>query len=306
MVHLRLIVEPTLEAVVLEELRGTVGVAHIVHVAGAECTPRGALILCDVAREAANDLVERLQRLGVHHRGAIALSDSHTIVSDAAARADELAPGLGADAIIWEGLEARARDESQLSISFLVFMAIASVVAAVGILLDAPILIVGAMVLGPEYGPLAALCIAAARRRWGHVRRAAVTLGAGLATAMAVTLIAALVFRATGIAPDRYDLDDRQLTAFISHPDAMAAIVAVLAGIAGMLSLTTARSDALIGVLVSVTTIPAVANAAVAASYRQWGEVGGASAQLAINLGGLVIAGVATLWVQSRRFRAGT
>jgi uncharacterized hydrophobic protein (TIGR00271 family) len=303
-IHLRLIVEPALTAAVLDELQSAAGVAHIVHVDGARSTPPGELILCDVAREAANDLVERLQRLGVHKGGAIALSDAHTIVSDAAARADDRAPGIGADAIIWEGLEARARDESQLSVSFLVFMSIASIVAAVGILLDAPILIVGAMVLGPEYGPLAALCIAAARRRWRHVARAAVTLGVGLAVAMAVTLLASLVFRATGIAPERYDLDDRQLTAFISHPDAMAAVVAVLAGIAGMLSLTTARSDALIGVLVSVTTIPAVANAAVAAAYRQWGEVGGATSQLAINLGGLIVAGVATLWVQGRRYRA--
>jgi uncharacterized hydrophobic protein (TIGR00271 family) len=262
------------------------------------------LILCDVAREAANELVERLQRLGVHRSGAIVLSDSHTIVSDAAARADDRAPGIGADAIIWEGLEARARDESQLSVSFLVFMSIASIVAAVGILLDAPILIVGAMVLGPEYGPLAALCIAASRRRWHHVARAAITLAVGLAVAMAVTLLATLAFRVTSIAPESYNLDDRQLTAFISHPDAMAAVVAVLAGIAGMLSLTTARSDALIGVLVSVTTIPAVANAAAAAAYRQWGELGGATAQLAINLGGLVVAGVATLGVQGRRYRA--
>ena len=42
-----------------------------------------------------------------------------------------------------------------LTPSFLVFMSIATVVAGVGILLDAPILIVGAMVVGPEYGPLA-------------------------------------------------------------------------------------------------------------------------------------------------------
>jgi len=302
-IHLRLIVEPALADQVLDELHLSPGVAHVVRVAGAS-TPPGELILCDVARESANELVEHLQRLGVHRSGAIVLSDAHTIVSDAAARADARAPGLGADAIIWEGLEARARDDSQLSVSFLVFMSIASIVAAVGILLDAPILIVGAMVLGPEYGPLAALCIAAARRRWNHVARAATTVAVGLAVAMVVTLLATLVFRATGIAPESYDLDDRQLTAFISHPDAMAAVVAVLAGIAGMLSLTTARSDVLIGVLVSVTTIPAVANAAAAAAYRQWGELAGAGAQLAINLSGLVIAGVVTLWIQSRRYQA--
>ena len=39
-----------------------------------------------------------------------------------------------------------------------------------------------------------------------------------------------------------------------------------------MLSLTTAKSGALIGVLISVTTIPAAANIGVAAAYGDWGE----------------------------------
>ena len=60
----------------------------------------------------------------------------------------------------------------------------------------------------------------------------------------------------------------------------MAAVVAVLAGIVGMLSLTQARSGALIGVLVSVTTIPAVANIGVATAYGEWSELAGASLQL--------------------------
>jgi hypothetical protein len=80
----------------------------------------------------------------------------------------------------------------------------------------------------------------------------------------------------------------------------MAAVVAVLAGIVGMLSLTEDRSGALIGVLVSVTTIPAVANVGVATAYREWAEVGGAALQLAVNLVGLVVAGVVTLVVQAR------
>ena len=80
----------------------------------------------------------------------------------------------------------------------------------------------------------------------------------------------------------------------------MAAVVAVLAGIVGMLSLTEARSGVLIGVLVSVTTIPAVANVGVATAYGEWGEVSGAALQLGINLVGLVLAGIATLGVQAR------
>lgn len=300
MVHLRLIVAPEQVGAVVEELRSTAGVAHVVHLAAVSCSPPGDVVLCDVAREAANDLIEWLQGQGVHHSGAITVEALEAVVSGAAAVAEEQAPGQGGDALIWEELEGRARDDASLSVSFLVFIAIAAVIAGVGILVDSPILIVGAMVVGPEYAPLSALCVAAGRRRWQHTIRASLTLALGLAAAAGAALLATLAFRATGLAPDRYDLNGRELTSFISRPDGMAAVVAVLAGIVGMLSLTEARSGALVGVLVSVTTIPAVANVGVGTAYGEWAEVGGAFLQLVVNLTGLIGAGIVTLVVQSR------
>jgi uncharacterized hydrophobic protein (TIGR00271 family) len=300
MIHLRLIVPSALASEVFAYLAAARGVAHVAQVPATNLTPPGELLLCDVAREAANDVVEWLQRRGVHHDGAITIEALEGVVSDAAERATDAAPGHAADALIWEELEARARADSTVTASFLVFIAIAAVIAGVGILLDAPILIVGAMVVGPEYGPLSALCIAIARTRTTPAIKAFATLGFGLFVASAASLAAILVFRAVNLAPDAYVLSDRELTAFISHPDGMAAVVAVLAGIVGMLSLTEARSGALIGVLVSVTTIPAAANVGVATAYGEWREVGGAALQLAINVAGLVLAGVVTLAVQAR------
>jgi uncharacterized membrane protein len=82
-------------------------------------------------------------------------------------------------------------------------------------------------------------------------------------------------------------------------------LVALLAGVAGMVSLQTAKSSALIGVLISVTTIPAAANVGVAAAYRDWLECRGAALQLGINVSMIVVSGVATLsiarWRHHRR-----
>ena len=75
-----------------------------------------------------------------------------------------------------------------------------------------------------------------------------------------------VALRLASVAPDQY-VTDRILTSFISRPDAFAVVVAVLAGVVGMLSLTEGRSGALIGVLVSVTTIPAIGNIGAAAAY---------------------------------------
>ncbi|MFN0090340.1 MAG: DUF389 domain-containing protein [Acidimicrobiales bacterium] len=303
-IHLRLIVPVERAAEIVERLTALAGVAHVLRVRAVSSSPAGDLVLCDVVREAADDVIEWLQRQGVHQHGAITIDTLDAVVSDAAAEADRRAPGHGADALVWEELEFRARGDAQLTASFLVFIVAAAVISSVGILLDSPVLIVGAMVVGPEYGPLSALCVAAVRRRTAPAAEAARTLVVGLAAAIVGAFAATVAFRASNLGPDRYEITDRELTAFIAHPDGLAAVVAVLAGVVGMLSLTEGRAGALIGVLVSVTTIPAAANMGVATAFGEWSEVTGAALQLGLNLGGLVTAGVATLAVQ-RRITAG-
>jgi uncharacterized membrane protein len=145
--------------------------------------------------------------------------------------------------------------------------------------------------------------VAVVRRRWTNAWVATRTLAFATVLGVVATFLLTMVLRATTIAPDAYDVSGRQLTAFISQPDGLAAVVAVLAGIAGMLALTEARTGTLVGVLVSVTTIPAIANIGLAAAYGERTEVWGAALQLAINVTGLMVAGVATLAVQSRLTR---
>jgi uncharacterized membrane protein len=78
--------------------------------------------------------------------------------------------------------------------------------------------------------------------------------------------------------------------------------VAYFAGVAGVLSLTAAKSGALIGVLISVTTIPAAANIGVAAALGDGEEWLGAMLQLSLNLTAIVLAGIATLYIQRRLY----
>jgi len=68
--------------------------------------------------------------------------------------------------------------------------------------------------------------------------------------------------------------------------------------VAGILSMTARKSSALVGVLISVTTVPAVGNIAIAIALEHWNEVGASFIQLAVNLAGMIIAGVVTLVVQ--------
>ncbi|WP_230686747.1 DUF389 domain-containing protein [Catellatospora vulcania] len=285
-------------AAVIEALQADVAVTHLVVLPGAAREPAGDLVLCDVAREGANAVLERLRELGVEHEGAITIEEAGVTLSDSADRAAARTPGKGVDAVVWEEIEHRTGQETRLSMTYLVLLAVATVIAAVGVLLDQPILIVGAMVVGPEFGPLAGLCVGLVQGRWTMVRRSSVALAVGFPVAVALTVLATWAMTAAGLVDRSMLLAERPLTDFIWRPDALSWVVGFLAGIAGMVSITSARSGALIGVLISVTTVPAAANAAVAAAYRVPDEAWGSALQLLVNLAAIIVAGVLTLTVQ--------
>jgi uncharacterized hydrophobic protein (TIGR00271 family) len=278
---------------------------NVVHVPGASLKPKGDVVLCDVAREDASIIIESLRTLGLGfaEQGSIAVDEIATSISDLAAKAERAAVGSPADAVVWEEVESRTSENAELSISFLAFMVLATLIAAVGIMTDSQILIIGAMVVGPEFGPLAGFSVAVVQRRLDLARRSVIALAVGFPLAIFASLTLTLVLRALGPAPDELTATGHPATLFISHPNTFSVIVALLAGTTGVLSLTTAKSGALIGVLISVTTIPAAANVGVAAAYGDWDEFGGALAQLGINLICLTGAGIATLGLQRAFYR---
>ena len=208
------------------------------------------------------------------------------------------ARGAPSDAVVWEEVEARTSESTELGGHFLIFMVLACLIAAIGIYLESPILIIGGMVVGPEFGPLAGLCVAVVDRRRDVAWRSLTALAVGFPLAITAAFLFTLVADATGLLDDGFESSDTPLTDFISHPDAFSFIVAALAGTAGVLSLTSAKSGALIGVLISVTTILAAANIGIAAALGDWAEWRGAIAQLAVNLAAIVLAGVGTLQIQ--------
>lgn len=299
MLHLRVIAPVDLTGAVLDLYRHTAGVAHIVVHRGAAVEPAGDLITADVAREAADEVVGGLKALGLADDGAITIELLDTVLSSSAYRAEDEADGDGADAVLWDELAARTREESSLSVTYLAFLCIACLLAAVGVLTDSAVTVVGAMVVGPEFGPLAALAVALVRRRAALARRAAAALLVGFPLAMVITGIATLGFEALGwvTLTSTRDLDQVD---FIFQVGPFSFVVALLAGAAGMLSLVSAKSAALVGVFISVTTVPAAGFAVVAATVGDWDIAASSAVQLMVNLVGIVAAGVLVLTAYRR------
>ena len=295
MLHLRLISPPDRTDAVCSLLADTIGVTNVIVLAGTAREPAGDVVMCDVAREATDHLVDELIALGIEQDGSIAIEQIDTALSRVARQARLDAPGEGVDAVVWQQVEERTSEESTLSATFLVFLSIATLIAGIGVLLDQPILIVGAMVVGPEFGPIAGLCVALVLRERTLAMRSLRALVIGFPAAIGVTVLATLLARVAGLVEPAMLDSEHPLTSFISRPDAFSFVVAFLAGIAGILSLTAAKSGALIGVLISVTTVPAAGSTAVALALGEPGMALGSALQLAVNLCGMVIAGTLTL-----------
>ena len=281
----------------------TAATTLIVHV-GASLDPPGDVIESSLPREAVNTVVDGLMALGVQEQGTIQLIPVNTWISRRALDAERRAPGAGADAVVWTDVIERAYDESSLTWTFLTFMVLATLLAAIAVVTDSVILVIGAMVLGPEFVPIAALGLSLVRRRRNLFRLAARTLAIGFTVSILATASLSAIARAAGLI-DVADITDesRPGTSFIYSPSVWSLIIAVIAGAAGVLALTSAKSGGLVGVFISVTTIPASGNIAVALVFGLWPEVWGSLMTLVINITGMALAGWATLAAQQAIWR---
>ncbi|RJQ81539.1 DUF389 domain-containing protein [Pseudonocardiaceae bacterium YIM PH 21723] len=294
MLHLRVIAPSSKADAVRKIIDGCPGATHVVIHPGAAVEPAGDVIHADVARESTEELLCALRELGIPDQGAITLEQLDTTISRLADEAEERAPGEGADAVVWEELTARSGEESALTSTFLCFLTIACLLAAVGVITDSAVTIVGAMVVGPEFGPLAAVAVGLVARRGDLAKQGALALAVGFPVAMAVTAAGTALGRWAGLFTD-HALDHLAQVDFVYKVGPFSLIVALLAGAAGMLALTSSRSAVLVGVFISVTTVPAAGMTVVAALLGQWNQAAGAFGQLVVNLAGIIAAAALTL-----------
>ena len=303
MLQLRVAIPPDLTEQVVALLEGDDAVSGLAVMPGASRRPVGDLVVADLAREGANDVVDRLRELGAHERGTIHLEPVHVWLSRAGLDAERRTPGSSADAVVWAEVTQRAYEDSEPNWTYLSFMCLATVLASIAIVLDSQILVIGAMVLGPEFVPIAALGLALVRRRRSLFRRALRTLVLGFAISIAVATVLALAARAVGWIELADVAGPRPQTDFIYTPGKWSFIVALIAAAAGVLSLTSAKVGGLPGVFISVTTVPASGNVALGLAFGAWHEVAGSGLQLGLNLGGMALAGWATLAFQQSAWR---
>jgi uncharacterized hydrophobic protein (TIGR00271 family) len=233
-------------------------------------------------------LLDRLRELGVPDSGITLMR------VDVVGRA---ATGQVETSLVWEDVLGMAWLYSRPIARYLAFMVVAGVIGAYGVIDRNGILIVGAMAVSPDLLPIAAAAVGVVGRRAGLAARALATLVVGLAAASVAAGLCTFAQNQLDLIPSGFNLEEAGVLGSLVSVNDETIVVALVAGVAGMLALET-RASSGVGVAISVTTIPAAAYLGVAAGLGELAKATGALGVLGVNVAMLVVGASATLALQ--------
>ena len=287
MLHLRVFGDTAAMADVAERLDALPGARHVS--VGAGVHDGDALVSADLRAAAADTALEILAELGIAHEDISLL------------RFDAIDPTAASEetvALVWADLLGQARLNARTAVRYLVFMAVAGVIASFGVIEQDQILIIGAMAVAPDLLPITATCTGLVLRRPRLIRRGLVSLLVGLGVACIIAAAVTGFLNLCDLLPREFDIHQVGLTSQ-QHVSAETIVVALAAGVAGMLAVET-RASMGVGVAISVTTIPAAAFLGVAAGVGQFAKSLGALGVLGTNIAMMLLGGSLALAVQRR------
>jgi uncharacterized hydrophobic protein (TIGR00271 family) len=302
MLRVRVVSPAGLTGQLHEWLSATPGVQNLLVLPETVSRPEGDAVHFDLSDGAANPVFQELRNLGLARQGSISVERVDATLTDTGP-ARETGALRRETAPVWEMVEAIIRGGAIYPPSFYGLLIIAGLIGAVGILDNSQILIVGAMVVGPEYNAIIAAALGFTNRDRPLVRDGLLALLWGFLAAIVMTLLFGLAVRASGHTPAAYLHGVRPVADLINTPNVFSIVVAILAGLVGVISLTESRANALIGVFISVTTIPAAASVGVSVAYASWSEARGSLLQLLLNVVLLIVVGAGGLATQRALWR---
>ncbi|WP_253738526.1 TIGR00341 family protein [Halohasta salina] len=252
--------------------------------------------------DAVEAIVDDLRSVGVEREGYMVISDVETIVSEQFEEQQAENEESGDDErISREELRTKARGLSRSTTNYLVLTIISAIVATAGLLQDSAAVVVGSMVIAPLIGPAMASCVGTVINDddnalfWEGVRSQVV----GLVVAVLSATLFAAAYRFL-LAPD-LELLLIQQVAERAHPGLLALAIALGAGTAGALSLTSGADEALVGVMIAVALMPPAASVGLGIAYVDPRLAVGAGILVLVNLLSINVAGILTIWVKRYR-----
>jgi uncharacterized hydrophobic protein (TIGR00271 family) len=287
MLQLRVFGESSAVGEVAKRLGDMPGARHVGVVDGVR--EGSALVTADVGASVADGALKMVRAAGIPAEDISLL------------RLDAIGPAAGADepvTQVWADLLGQARINARTTVLYLVYMAVAGVIGAFGVIDEDQILIEGAMADAPDLLPITAACTGLVLGRGRLFGRGLAAMALGLGTACILAAAVTGFLNLFDLLPAEFKVHEVGL-ASQQHIEAETIIVALAAGVAGMLAVET-RASMAVGVAISVTTIPAAAFLGVAVGVGELSKSLSALGVLATNVAMMIVGGSAALAIQRR------
>ncbi|WP_158855121.1 TIGR00341 family protein [Halorhabdus sp. CUG00001] len=256
-----------------------------------------AIAYIPLPRNAVEPVLEQLREAGIDEQAQTVVVEANTVISR---RFEELqdryAEEKSEERIAREELTSKARDLAPATWSYAILTVVSAVIATAGLLLDSPAVIVGSMVIAPLIGPAMAASVGTVVDDDELFRRGVGLQIAGLGLAVLSAAVFAFLVRNLYLIPPGFDVTATPAIRERLLPDFLSLVVALGAGVAGVVSLSTGVSTALVGVMIAVALIPPAATVGIGIAWGLPTVSLGAGVLTLVNVLSINLAALAVLW----------
>ncbi|WP_225333026.1 TIGR00341 family protein [Halomicrobium urmianum] len=261
-----------------------------------------ALVSFPLPTPAVEPVLANLREVGIEEDAYTVILEANTVVSEQFEELEErYAEDHDESRIAREELTSAARELSATLSNYVTMTVISSVIATAGLLLNSPAVVVGSMVIAPLVGPALSTSVGTVVDDSELFRRGLKLQILGVVLSIAAAAVFAGLIRSLHLVPPLTDVTTIQQVRERVAPDFLSLVVALGAGVAGALSLSSGVSTALVGVMISVALIPPAATVGIGLAWGQPLVSLGSGVLTLVNIISINFAALIVLWYQGYR-----
>ncbi|MFB6090936.1 MAG: TIGR00341 family protein [Halobellus sp.] len=261
-----------------------------------------AVVTFPLPTAAVEPILDQLRGVGIERDAYTVVVQAETVVSDQfdalqeRYESDEEENGNG-DRIAREELVARADEMAPTVRPYVLMTAVSAVVATAGLLLDSPAVVVGSMVIAPLIGPAMAASVGTVVDDSELALRGVKLQALGAVLAVGSAAVFAILLRVTNVVP----LTAEEVFAIGEirerlAPDVLSLVIALGAGAAGAVSLSSGVSSALVGVMIAAALVPPTAVVGIGIAWGAPQNVVGSAVLVLVNVLAINFVALVVLW----------
>ncbi|MGZ0747524.1 TIGR00341 family protein [Haloparvum sp. AD34] len=263
-----------------------------------------AVVTFPIPTAAVEPVLDTLREAGIDESTYTVVTEAETVISRRFEQLEEEyeeESEYRSDRIAREELQTKAEDLVSNTPTYVLMTVISAVIATAGLLLDSPATVVGSMVIAPLIGPALSAAVGTVVDDEELFRTGIRLQALGVAVAVVSATVFAAALRGLNLVPP--GLDPLALSEVSERvaPNVLVLAVAIGAGIAGIVSLMSGVSSALVGVMIAVALIPPAAAVGIGIAFRIPRLALGSGVLILVNVLSINLAALLMLWYEGYR-----